>query len=261
MNKNKVWKHRSTCWHYVLILDEIIWPEEDEALPQEAQDLISKLLRQNPLERLGTGNTHRASFTLGKFFLTARQCLSHTFLCPCFVFAGSAFEVKQHPFFTELDWNSLLRQKAEFIPQLESEDDTSYFDSMSLIASFSNLALWMCSLITECVHVCFSARSDRYHHLDSEEEDDTNDDEHVEIRQFSSCSPRFSKVKCQICWKSTDVWILGPPMKIFFWFVAYLKNIQEYGLLFLRSSRFFWHISDTSLNSRDYLEVKQKYIW
>lgn len=44
---------------------------------------------------------------------------------------GSAYEVKQHPFFTELDWNSLLRQKAEFIPQLESEDDTSYFDSMS----------------------------------------------------------------------------------------------------------------------------------
>ncbi|XP_026178777.1 LOW QUALITY PROTEIN: microtubule-associated serine/threonine-protein kinase 2 [Mastacembelus armatus] len=116
-----------------VISDEIIWPEEDEALPQEAQDLISKLLRQNPLERLGT---------------------------------GSAFEVKQHPFFTELDWNGLLRQKAEFIPQLESEDDTSYFDT----------------------------RSDRYHHVDSEEEDDTNDDEHVEIRQFSSCSPRFSKV-------------------------------------------------------------------
>lgn len=41
-----------------LLTDEIIWPEEDEALPQDAQDLISKLLRQNPLERLGTGGTH-----------------------------------------------------------------------------------------------------------------------------------------------------------------------------------------------------------
>ncbi|XP_031641452.1 microtubule-associated serine/threonine-protein kinase 2 isoform X6 [Oncorhynchus kisutch] len=116
-----------------VISDEIIWPEEEEALPNDAQDLISKLLRQNPLERLGT---------------------------------GSAFEVKQHRFFYNLDWNTLLRQKAEFIPQLESEDDTSYFDT----------------------------RSDRYHHLDSEDEDDTIDDEHVEIRQFSSCSPRFSKV-------------------------------------------------------------------
>ncbi|KAM9482311.1 microtubule-associated serine/threonine-protein kinase 2 isoform 2-T2 [Clarias gariepinus] len=116
-----------------VISDEIVWPEGDEALPPDAEDLISKLLRQNPLERLGT---------------------------------GSAFEVKQHRFFIDLDWNSLLRQKAEFIPQLESEEDTSYFDT----------------------------RSDRYHHVDSEEEEDTNDDEHVEIRQFSSCSPRFNKV-------------------------------------------------------------------
>lgn len=40
--------------------------------------------------------------------------------------------MKQHSFFTELDWNTLLRQKAEFIPHLESEEDTSYFDSMLL---------------------------------------------------------------------------------------------------------------------------------
>ncbi|XP_077190019.1 microtubule-associated serine/threonine-protein kinase 2 isoform X3 [Paroedura picta] len=116
-----------------VISDAIAWPEGDEALPPDAQDLIGKLLHQNPLERLGT---------------------------------GSAFEVKQHRFFKNLDWNGLLRQKAEFIPQLESEDDTSYFDT----------------------------RSERYHHIDSEEEEDTNDDDHVEIRQFSSCSPRFSKV-------------------------------------------------------------------
>lgn len=38
------------------------------------------------------------------------------------------------------------------------------------------------------------ARSDRYHHINTYDEDDTNDDEPVEIRQFSSCSPRFSKV-------------------------------------------------------------------
>lgn len=49
----------------------------------------------------------------------------HVFLC----LAGGAHEVKHHSFFLHLDWNGLLRQKAEFIPQLESEDDTSYFDS------------------------------------------------------------------------------------------------------------------------------------
>ncbi|XP_030768484.1 microtubule-associated serine/threonine-protein kinase 2 isoform X5 [Rhinopithecus roxellana] len=116
-----------------VISDEIVWPEGDDALPPDAQDLTSKLLHQNPLERLGT---------------------------------GSAYEVKQHPFFTGLDWTGLLRQKAEFIPQLESEDDTSYFDT----------------------------RSERYHHMDSEDEEEVSEDGCLEIRQFSSCSPRFSKV-------------------------------------------------------------------
>lgn len=53
----------------------------------------------------------------------------HPFLCPL----GGAFEVRQHVFFTEVNWNSLLRQKAEFIPHLESEEDTSYFDSKSAV--------------------------------------------------------------------------------------------------------------------------------
>ncbi|XP_052463483.1 microtubule-associated serine/threonine-protein kinase 1 isoform X1 [Carassius gibelio] len=116
-----------------VITDDIEWPKGDEALPSEAQSLISALLQTNPLVRLGT---------------------------------GGAFEVKQHSFFLGLDWNGLLRQKAEFIPNLESEEDTSYFDT----------------------------RSERYRHINSYDEDDTNDDEPVEIRQFSSCSPRFSKV-------------------------------------------------------------------
>ncbi|XP_017272208.1 microtubule-associated serine/threonine-protein kinase 1 isoform X2 [Kryptolebias marmoratus] len=116
-----------------VITDDIVWPEGDDALPVDAQHLISSLLQTNPLLRLGT---------------------------------GGAFEVKQHSFFTEVDWNSLLRQKAEFIPHLESEEDTSYFDT----------------------------RSERYHHVQSYDEDDTNDDEPVEIHRFSSCSPRFSKV-------------------------------------------------------------------
>ncbi len=38
-------------------VDDIEWPVGDEALPSEAQSLISALLQTNPLERLGTG-TH-----------------------------------------------------------------------------------------------------------------------------------------------------------------------------------------------------------
>uniref|UniRef100_A0A452G614 non-specific serine/threonine protein kinase n=1 Tax=Capra hircus TaxID=9925 RepID=A0A452G614_CAPHI len=116
-----------------VVSDEIMWPEGEEALPADAQDLITRLLRQSPLDRLGTGGTH---------------------------------EVKQHPFFWTLDWAGLLRHKAEFVPQLEAEDDTSYFDT----------------------------RSERYRHLGSED-DETNDEESsTEIPQFSSCSHRFSKV-------------------------------------------------------------------
>lgn len=41
------------------LADEIMWPEGDEALPADAQDLITRLLRQCPLERLGTGTYSR----------------------------------------------------------------------------------------------------------------------------------------------------------------------------------------------------------
>uniref|UniRef100_A0A8D2P5Z3 non-specific serine/threonine protein kinase n=1 Tax=Zosterops lateralis melanops TaxID=1220523 RepID=A0A8D2P5Z3_ZOSLA len=103
-----------------VISDEIAWPEGDDALPPDAQDLISKLLRQNPLERMGTGKN-----------LVHRKTL-HTW------YQGDL-------------------------------DEISHMDTDR-------------------------TRSERYQHLDSEEEEDTNDDDHVEIRQFSSCSPRFSKV-------------------------------------------------------------------
>uniref|UniRef100_A0A674NGV2 non-specific serine/threonine protein kinase n=1 Tax=Takifugu rubripes TaxID=31033 RepID=A0A674NGV2_TAKRU len=117
-----------------VVNDDLIWPDGEDALPADAQDLITRLLRQNPLERLGTGGTA---------------------------------EVKMHTFFLGLDWNGLLRQKAEFIPQLETEDDTSYFDT----------------------------RSERYCHLGSDDDDETNDDESsLELRQFSSVAHRFSKV-------------------------------------------------------------------
>ncbi|CAH2292920.1 microtubule-associated serine threonine- kinase 3 isoform X3 [Pelobates cultripes] len=118
-----------------VISDMIIWPGGEEALPADTQDLITRLLWQNPMERLGTGGAH---------------------------------EVKQHTFFHSLDWNSLLRQKAEFVPQLDAEDDTSYFDT----------------------------RSERYHHLASEDDESKDEESSVEIRQFSSCSHRFSKVYC-----------------------------------------------------------------
>lgn len=37
------------------LVDDIVWPEGEEALPVDAQHLISSLLQTNPLLRLGTG--------------------------------------------------------------------------------------------------------------------------------------------------------------------------------------------------------------
>ena len=119
-----------------VINDEIEWPdEEDWPLTDDSKSLISQLLQQNPLERLGT---------------------------------QGAQEVKEHSFFSDINWKALLRQKAEFIPNLEDEEDTSYFDT----------------------------RSDRYNHDLNPEEDlesmgETEDDSSSLFSSFSSCSPRY----------------------------------------------------------------------
>ncbi|XP_063929484.1 microtubule-associated serine/threonine-protein kinase 3 isoform X6 [Zophobas morio] len=113
------------------VQDDIEWPDNDDwPVQEEAKDLISALLQHSPRDRLGT---------------------------------GGAQEVKEHVYFNGLDWNSLLRQKAEFVPQLEHDEDTSYFDS----------------------------RIDRYNH---ELEDDTDDtDDSPVFGLFSSCSPQYRK--------------------------------------------------------------------
>lgn len=55
---------------FCFLADEIIWPEGDDALPADAQDLITRLLKQNPLDRLGTGTVHlHADTTITDFII------------------------------------------------------------------------------------------------------------------------------------------------------------------------------------------------
>ncbi|RZF48738.1 hypothetical protein LSTR_LSTR013822 [Laodelphax striatellus] len=116
--------------------DDIEWPSEDDwPIQPEAKDIISQLLQQNTRDRLGTGGPH---------------------------------EVKEHPYFDGMDWNSLLRQKAEFVPQLDHEEDTSYFDT----------------------------RVDRYNHDIGEDTDDPDDS--ITFGTFSSCSPQYKKVQSRL---------------------------------------------------------------
>ncbi|KAL5255047.1 hypothetical protein ACHWQZ_G014471 [Mnemiopsis leidyi] len=73
----------------------IEWPE-DEPVEEDARNLILGLLFMDPSQRLG---------------------------------AQGAQEVKRHPFYQTLHWDELIMHKAEFVPYLDSEEDTSYFDS------------------------------------------------------------------------------------------------------------------------------------
>ncbi len=76
------------------ILDrQLTWPEDEEITP-ECKDLVDRLLQLDPCDRFG----HRG-----------------------------AGEIKLHPWFKGLDWTSLARTKAAFIPAVENETDTSYF--------------------------------------------------------------------------------------------------------------------------------------
>ncbi|TGZ51510.1 hypothetical protein CRM22_010738 [Opisthorchis felineus] len=86
-----------------IVTAPIEWPEEEEwRVPEEAVEIVSQLLERDPLLRLGT--------------------------------ACGAAEVKEARFFAgppPIDWNNLLRLKAAFVPQLEHDEDTSYFDPRS----------------------------------------------------------------------------------------------------------------------------------
>ncbi|KAH8866370.1 Microtubule-associated serine/threonine-protein kinase 2 [Schistosoma japonicum] len=83
-----------------IVTAPIDWPEEDEwKVTPSAVDIIIRLLERDPLLRLGT--------------------------------IGGSSEVKETIFFSgpgAVDWKNLLRQKAAFVPQLEHDEDTSYFD-------------------------------------------------------------------------------------------------------------------------------------
>ncbi|ONK75309.1 uncharacterized protein A4U43_C03F15510 [Asparagus officinalis] len=87
--------------HPQTIFDNILnrkipWPQVPEEMSYEAYDLIDKLLTEDPNQRLG---------------------------------ARGAPEVKQHVFFKNINWDTLARQKAAFVPSSENAHDTSYFTS------------------------------------------------------------------------------------------------------------------------------------
>lgn len=84
------------------IFDNIInlripWPSEEDGFPPVARDFIEKLLVLDVEKRLGH---------------------------------NGADEIKGHPFFEGINWDTLIYESREdiFIPQIENPEDTSYFE-------------------------------------------------------------------------------------------------------------------------------------
>ncbi|XP_015233796.1 PREDICTED: ribosomal protein S6 kinase beta-2 [Cyprinodon variegatus] len=69
-------------------------------LTVDARDLIKKLLKKNPSQRIGSGK-------------------------------GDAADIQKHPFFRHISWEELLNKRVEppYKPQLHSEEDVSQFDT------------------------------------------------------------------------------------------------------------------------------------
>ncbi len=80
------------------------WPDEseDEVSP-EAKDLINKLLCSDPHQRLGANRDEKSQ--------------------------SGGEEIRNHPWFSEVNWDTLLQDEAQFVPQPENPEDTEYFDA------------------------------------------------------------------------------------------------------------------------------------
>lgn len=83
----------------------IHWPTEDEEdmVCEEAKDLVNKLICLDPKERLGSNKDE--------------------------AYANGGEEIKAHPWFAEINWDTLREDEASFIPVSENPEDTEYFDA------------------------------------------------------------------------------------------------------------------------------------
>ena len=84
-----------------ILARRIDWPEvdDDEDASDAAKDIMNKLMCLDSTKRLG---------------------------------AGGAEEVKNHPFFADINWDTLFEDDTPFVPAPEHPEDTDYFDSRGL---------------------------------------------------------------------------------------------------------------------------------
>ena len=87
-----------------ILARRIDWPEEEDCLiSAEAKDLINKLMAINPKERLGSNMSEK--------------------------YVSGGEEIRKHPWFNGVVWETLLEDEAQFVPAPENPEDTEYFDT------------------------------------------------------------------------------------------------------------------------------------
>ncbi|KAF1842726.1 uncharacterized protein K460DRAFT_287610 [Cucurbitaria berberidis CBS 394.84] len=89
-----------------ILARRIDWPEDDDELydiSDEAKDLMNRLMCSDPAQRLGANKDDK--------------------------FASGGEEIRKHPWFDDLNWETLRDDEASFIPAPENPEDTEYFDA------------------------------------------------------------------------------------------------------------------------------------
>ena len=87
-----------------ILARRIEWPDEEDCdVSEEAKDLINKLTAINPRERLGANSEEK--------------------------YASGGEEIRKHPWFDSINWDTLLKDEAQFVPAPENPEDTEYFDA------------------------------------------------------------------------------------------------------------------------------------
>ncbi|KAH9909320.1 hypothetical protein F4778DRAFT_716251 [Xylariomycetidae sp. FL2044] len=87
-----------------ILARKIMWPDEaEDYVSPEAKDLMNKLLCIDPQQRLGSNREDK--------------------------FASGGQEIRSHLWFEGTNWDSLLQDEAQFVPQPENPEDTEYFDA------------------------------------------------------------------------------------------------------------------------------------
>lgn len=82
----------------------INWPEgAEEMVSPEAIDLMNKLMTIDPEKRLGANAEEK--------------------------FPNGGAEIRSHPWFADINWDTLLEDQAQFVPNTENPEDTEYFDA------------------------------------------------------------------------------------------------------------------------------------